>query len=118
MIDAKKGTPDKPNRLDADFELRFIVPIEAMHAELVRCSESPAIAESLLIASRLRRFHNSIENRAKRGVYKTRGDLKQDFSRADSLQQELLSKIQQAVQPALENLAKTYSIKSKKADPD
>ena len=62
MLLVKKGEPDRPNRRDADFELEFLVPIESMHAELVRCSESPEITECLVLSSRLDRFLKSVVN--------------------------------------------------------
>ena len=112
LLKEKRGTTESPNRLNADFELQFAVPFESVHAELVRCSESPETAECILLANRLERLKDSIVNRAKRGNYKTREDLKHAFGQADSFAEEIVTKQAEAFQPLLKNLTKKHLIKS------
>lgn len=98
--------------LSADGEVEFVVPIELVHAEFVRSSESPETAAGQILANRLERLQNSINNRAKRGEYKTRGDLKTAFDQADSLTKEILTKHLEAIRHASKKLAKENLIKS------
>ena len=105
MLLVKKGEPDRPNRRDADFELEFLVPIESMHAELVRCSESPEITECLVLSSRPDRFLKSVENRARRGQFKTRDEIKRVCGQVEPWLDDLVVKIPLAIKPAVNRLA-------------
>lgn len=112
LLHVKRGTEESPNRRNADFELKFSVPFEKLHTELVRTSESVDIAECIVLADRIDRLRNSIVNRARRGEYRTRESLRDAFRQSRPLVDDILKRQASALQPALLNLANLNSTAS------
>ena len=112
LLREKRVPRELPPGLSADGEAEFVVPIELVHAEFVRSADSPETAAGQIMANRLERLQNSINNRAKRGEYKTRGDLKRAFDQADLLTKEILTKHLEAIRHTSKKLAKEHFIKS------
>ena len=112
LLHVKRGTEEMPNRRNADFEVEFSVPVEKVHAELVRTSESSDIAESIVLDDRLDRLRNSIVNRAKRGEYATRAAVNAAFQQSRPMVNDMLKRQTAALQSALLNLVKVNSSES------
>jgi len=112
LLDVRRGTDEKPNRRNADFEMVFSVPFEKVHAELVRASESAEIAESMVLADRLDRLRNSIVNRAKRNEYTTRTTLSAAFQQISPLIRDVRDRQETALHSALLNLSNASSKES------
>lgn len=69
------GLTETPIREDADFEVKYFLPIETIHEHLVQAAQNPHIEKCEKFADQTRRYFSTVVNRAKRGEYKSRAEL-------------------------------------------
>ncbi|TWT74118.1 hypothetical protein [Allorhodopirellula solitaria] len=102
---------ERTNREDADYELEYLLPIELIHEHLVAAAKDPKIKEYNEIAENVQRSYNNIVNRAKRGDYESRSQLK---SAMEPLEEwvDTLSEVTFSLEPGLREFgAKNLPVK-------
>ena len=69
------GLTETPIREDADFEVKYLLPIETIHGHLLQAAQNPHIEKCEKLAEQMRRYFSTVVNRATRGEYKSRAEL-------------------------------------------
>lgn len=104
MLETKRSTPDSPNRENAEYEIQYHVPIEAIHECLTKAAKHPGFSKCRRLAEKLDRSLESVKHRAIRDDYSTRGEMLAALKPAKAWLEELAD-IDCELEQALQKLA-------------
>ncbi|PHQ34289.1 hypothetical protein CEE69_16020 [Rhodopirellula bahusiensis] len=110
LLQVHQSDDEHSNRKNADYELEYRLPIELIHEHLVEAASAPEIKGANQLASRLQRHYDSIVNRAKRGDYQSRRELKDAMDPIEDWA-DILSGTTASLAPGLLEFAKKHGLK-------
>jgi ribosomal protein L17 len=109
LLQVHQSDDEHSNRKNADYELEYRLPIELIHEHLVEAASAPEIKGANQLASRLQRHYDSIVNRAKRGDYQSRRELKDAMDPIEDWA-DILSGTTPSLTPGLLQFAKNHGL--------
>ncbi|MCR9206720.1 MAG: hypothetical protein NXI28_00720 [bacterium] len=110
LLQVHQSDDEHSNRKNADYELEYRLPIELIHEHLVEAASAPEIKGANQLASRLQCHYDSIVNRAKRGDYQNRSELKDAMDPIEDWA-DILSGTTASLAPGLIEFAKKHGLK-------
>ena len=104
IVESKRSGEDQPLPHGADFELRYTVPIETIHAELVKAAKSTEARKNVERARNLDRFSRVVRHRAELRGFANRQAYRSAFDPGDDIAEEIFENSEQILQPVNDKL--------------
>ena len=92
LIEVLRDSKERSLRENADYEVRYHVPLETIHQHLASLGKSREIAELLKMTQAGHRHYKSVMNRVMRGDIRTSEQFEAALEPAESIVEEVMTK--------------------------